>query len=356
LLLIFTGLGLINFLRGILFAILLETTMPDTRLILHVKGTEAETTELPKQIVRAAISQGQITHSQLIWSPSHNSWKQVRELPDLLPSQKLAPAPRPATGTLKQVIPESPSNPVARAAAAKGTPTPRVATASGPTPKIRSATAPGAAPKAQASAAPGKNLQVRVSAAGSAKPAASLAVEEHKEDFHLFKWVCIGLGAVIFIIIGLNVLFEDEPVVSGMGQTPYSGVREFAHLGAFVQPDVLVIHIPTSAKLTPDNIPDFLSALARSTPRNPITGNLFERVALTSGWTAQYSFSGYSWKELGQMTGQDDGDQRKEFIITQMNDAAGGSLLPSSTLSPESQESRRDTVWKTFVAHFSANP
>src|SRR5271154_4024377 len=67
--------------------------MPDTRLILHVKGTERETTTLPKQVVRAAISQGQITHSQLIWSPTDNAWKQVRELPHLLPSQKLAPAP-----------------------------------------------------------------------------------------------------------------------------------------------------------------------------------------------------------------------------------------------------------------------
>jgi len=43
--------------------------MPDTHLILHVKGTEAETTELPKEAVRAAISQGKLTHSQLIWSP-----------------------------------------------------------------------------------------------------------------------------------------------------------------------------------------------------------------------------------------------------------------------------------------------
>src|SRR5277367_3581287 len=71
----------------------LPDLLPGERLILHVKGTQAETTELPKHAVRAAISGGQITHSQLIWSTADNAWKQVRELPDLLPSQKLAPAP-----------------------------------------------------------------------------------------------------------------------------------------------------------------------------------------------------------------------------------------------------------------------
>jgi hypothetical protein len=36
----------------------LSTDMSNTHLILHVKGTEQETTTLPKQVVRAAISQG----------------------------------------------------------------------------------------------------------------------------------------------------------------------------------------------------------------------------------------------------------------------------------------------------------
>src|SRR5258707_4657143 len=81
-------------------------TPSDTHLILHVKGTESETARLPKQVVRAAISQGQITHSQLIWSPPDNAWKQVRELPHLLPSQKLAPAPAPRvpTGPIPRVV------------------------------------------------------------------------------------------------------------------------------------------------------------------------------------------------------------------------------------------------------------
>src|ERR1700728_2969479 len=66
--------------------------MADTQLILHVKGTE-QTTSLPKPAVRAGIKEGQIKYSQLIWSPIHNAWKQVREMPHLWPSQKIAPAP-----------------------------------------------------------------------------------------------------------------------------------------------------------------------------------------------------------------------------------------------------------------------
>ncbi len=78
--------------------------MSDTLLILHVKGTQQDTTSLPKEAVRAAISQGQITHSQLIWSPTQNAWKQVRELPHLLPSQELAPAPLPRPANQPQVV------------------------------------------------------------------------------------------------------------------------------------------------------------------------------------------------------------------------------------------------------------
>src|SRR5271156_2156282 len=142
--------------------------MSDTRLILHVKGTEAQTTELPRQIVRAAISQGQITHSQLIWSPAHNAWKQVRELPDLLPSQRLAPAPRPASGPLppERIIPETPNNPVARAVATTGVPVakPRVAPASGKTPKVVAAGGGAMAPKVRVAAA-GAPVQLKANVA-----------------------------------------------------------------------------------------------------------------------------------------------------------------------------------------------
>ena len=127
----------------------------------------------------------------------------------------------------------------------------------------------------------------------------------------------------------------------------------YGHYGAFIQPNVIVIHVPASSALTPDNLTDFLVALAHSTPQNPITRDLFGRVALTSGWTAQYTFSGYSWKELGDMS-QESETQRKEFLMAQICDASGQSLLPESSLSEEARQAQRDQVWDTFATHFTA--
>ena len=66
---------------------------PGESLILHVKGTTAETKEMPKKAIRTAIKEGKITHSQLIWSAEEHRWKQVRELPELLPARNSRPLP-----------------------------------------------------------------------------------------------------------------------------------------------------------------------------------------------------------------------------------------------------------------------
>jgi len=362
----------------------LPELLPGEHLILHVKGTEAETAQLPKQAVRAAISQGKITHSQLIWSTADNAWKQVRELPELLPSQKLAPAPsrvaaipvpKPA-----EVIPESPTGPVARAVAvaSAGTPQVRVATASTSAPQVRVATASASAPQVRAATPSASAPQVRAATPSAGAPQAKAAVPsagtpsvraavpasvpatgrfEVKEDdeSHPLKWVCIGLGIFILLVLGTNYFLVDQPLVSNLSQTSYSNVPVYAHFGAFMQPKILVIHIPGSSKLTPENLTDFLVALAHSTPQNPITRDLFERVALTSSWTAQYSFSGGDWKQLGNM--RESGEtERREFLMNRMDDASGQSLLPESTLNEEAQQGKRDKVWDAFVAHFTASP
>jgi len=179
-------------------------------------------------------------------------------------------------------------------------------------------------------------------------------VKEDDEGSHVVKWVCIGLGILILFVLGGNYLMVDHPLVSNMSQTAYSNVRVYAHYGAFMQPNVIVIHIPASATLTPDNLTDFIVTLAHSTPQNPITRDLFERVALTTGWTAQYSFAGYSWKELGD-AGHETKDQQKEDIMNALGDAAGQPLMPESTLNEEMQQAARDRVWETFVARFTGN-
>ena len=74
------------------------------------------------------------------------------------------------------------------------------------------------------------------------------------------------------------------------------------------------------------------------------------RVALTSGWTAQYSFAGYSWKELGDESAA----PTEEDFMERLGDGSGQALLPESTLSEQAQQARREQVWAAFVANFSA--
>jgi len=340
---------------------LLPEMAPEERFILHVKGTEAETKELPRKAVRAALSHGEITHSQLIWSAHDQAWKQVRELPELLPTQKLAPAPTRETEPIPRIagdtiIPESPASPVARATSSPAAvPHVRVATAVGAPPKVYASVAT-AQPKVRVASVATAQPKVRVAVATPVVDASSDKLKVNEEDpaVSLLKWICIGLGVFILLILGGNYLLVDQPLNSNLGKTSYSNVTVHGHFGAFVQPNVIVIHIPASTSLTPDNLPDFLAALARSTPANPVTRDTFARVALTSGWMAQYSFSGYSWKELGTMSG-DDKAQLKEDVMERLSDANGQPLMPESTLSDEARQALREQIWKRFVAHFTAN-
>jgi hypothetical protein len=176
--------------------------------------------------------------------------------------------------------------------------------------------------------------------------------EEHES--HPLKWVCIGLSVLILVVLGGNYFLVDEPLVSNLGETSFANDFVYAHLGAFMQPNVMVIHVPHSGKITPANLTKFLAALAHSTPLSPVSRDLYSRVALTAGWTAQYSFSGYGWKQLGDMENEDEA-QRKEFLMDQMDDAGGQPLMPETTLNEQVRQSKRDQVWNDFVTYFTAN-
>jgi hypothetical protein len=299
--------------------------MPDTTLIVHVKGTE-ETRALPKTIVRAAIAQGQISRSQLIWSPTHNAWKQVRELPHLLPSQKMAPAPQP-----------------------------RVA-ASAPLPSI-------AAPQHQTGAVPRVTVKAKampgahVPAARAATPAKFVATKSHlvEEDpdsgFSPLKWICIGLGVFIVGALGANFFFINQPLASKLSATPYANVTVYAHLGAFVQPGALIIHIRPSDSLTQENLVDFLITVAHNTPQPP---NLYERISLTTSLTSQYTLSGFAWKELGDMAKEDD-SHKEDYLLSQLLDGNGQALFaPSPFMNQVSRDALREKVWKAFLANFAS--
>jgi hypothetical protein len=359
----------------------LPELLPAEHLILHVKGTTSETHELPKQAVREAISQGKITHSQLIWRPAENAWKQVGEIPELLPGQKLSLTPgggiaSPASNSVSIVI-TSPNGSMApatqpqvrvataapaRAATVVPTAAPPAKTAvATPTvaPQTRAAGAPPAAapsataPRDEAAAPSAAKPTGKASAPVMVRSTGDLQVK-HEEGMHFMRWVCLGLGLLIAVVVGTNYFLVDKPLNSNLSETRYANIMVYAHLGAFMQPNVVVIHIPNAPNITPANLTKVLVELARSTPRNPITHELFGRVALTNSWTAQYSFSGDAWNQLAGMTKETD-DQRKEFILTELGDAGGQSLMPESA-NEDLLKSKLEKVWHDFVGNFTGNP
>jgi hypothetical protein len=124
-----------------------------------------------------------------------------------------------------------------------------------------------------------------------------------------------------------------------------------AHLGAFAQPNVIVIHVPASSTLNDTNLSSFLVALAQSTPPGPL-GRPYERVAITSGWTGKYSFSGLAWKELGDM-GTDDEAARREFILDQIGNAGGEPLITgTAAMTDEALQARREKTWQNIANEF----
>jgi len=361
--------------------------VPGESLILHVKGSTSETKEMPKKAIRTAIKEGQITHSQLIWSADEHQWKQVRDLPELLPSQKLAPAPvpRPHVPMLPSAEPGAAPVAVARAlpvatpkarpavagppraipSVGKETPgptiaQPAVAVAGTAVPAVRVASAapvPASAPRVAVATAP-RAAQAPMAAVVApefhppAGPHEGHIVNEEDDVSNPVRWVCIILGALLALLVAANFFLIDWPLSSSLGKTSYANVFAYGHYGAFIQPNVIVIHIPPSEKLTPDNITDFLVALAHSTPRNPLTNDYFDRIALTSGWTSQYSFSGLAWMSLGEMKAAQAEDIRTRILSTGC-DAIGQPLLGPSTLNETAKEAAREKAWKQLVANFT---
>jgi hypothetical protein len=249
-------------------------------------------------------------------------------------------------------VAESPiSKPQVSAAPQLIAPQARIAETPVAAPQVRIAEQPVATPQVRVSAASTETPALRAKAPDSVSSARSHVVKEDDEG-HPLKWVCIGLGILIVLVLGGNYLLVDQPLVSALGQTSYSNATVYAHLGAFMQPNVMVIHVPTSSKITPENLTDFMVALAHSTPQSPVTRDLYDRVALTSGWTAQYSFSGGNWRQLGDMD-RDSAAAKKEFLMSTMGDASGQPLI-ESTLNEATREEKREQVWNAFVAHFTS--
>jgi len=348
---------------------------PGESLVLHVKGTTSETKEMPKKAIRTAIKEGKITHSQLIWSSSEHQWKQVRELPELLPSQKLAPAPQQRAQAPMldgHIQPDFPQGPVARAAAAAmpgavpqarpavvAPPRVTMAPAAGATPKIAQpavakAVGPSPAVSAAAQAVPVQQAREMLLPQASSGPHSGHEVKEEPDHSHPVKWVCIILGAVLALAVGVNFLLVDRALTSSFAATPYANVFVYGHLGGYFQPNAIVIYIPRTDKVSAENFGKFMVALAQSTPKSPFTNGYFDRVALTTRWsgTAEFSFSGSAWEHLGEMKNESAEDIKTQILSTGADASTGTDMQPASVVNDATLEERREAEWKKFMGTF----
>jgi hypothetical protein len=140
-----------------------------------------------------------------------------------------------------------------------------------------------------------------------------------------------------------------------MSKTPFAEVDTHAHLGAFAQPQALLIHVLPSNKINSDNFADFLTALTQAAPKRALPGMNFQTVSLTPGWLAKYTISGEDWEGLAEMTGFS-ADQKKQFVLSHLERAGGAPLfIEHRNESTAQQQASQDKAWQQLVATFQAS-
>lgn len=313
--------------------------MPDSdssTLIVSIPGTQ-DTQELSRAAVIAGIQRGEISQDQWIWSPEHNDWKQVREFPEL--QSGLMTLPKSAPQTIQPTaakVPQAAQQPVAATA------TPKAAV------KVPQAAAQPAVAKAPQAA------KVKVGPSQTQQLAGTRYSQpmEVKHEFPYFK-ILLGAGFLALAgIIGGNYLLINEPLETNLAATGFRAVQVYGHLGAFVQPGALVIHVVPTKTLTADNFADFLIALAKSSPQQPINGKAFTNIGLTTAWQSQYAMDGESWQRLGQLKGVSDAAKTR-YVIEHLLQINGAPLvIKHAGDSPEEQTKKATAAWQALVSHF----
>jgi hypothetical protein len=295
-------------------------------LILAVPGTQ-DTQELEVESIRASVARGEISPDNWAWSPARNEWLPLAQLPEY------AVAPVVPVVPVVQAVPM----PVARAVSA--TPVVRVAR---PTVAAQ-ATPVRVAMPAQATG------QGRMAATYYSKP-----IAEHRE-FPIFKILFFVLGLVIAGLIGVNYFMVDQPFRDSLATTTFSDVDAHAHLGAFVQPNALLIHVIPSARLNEDNFADFLTALAHSAPRSVIASRPIGTLGLTSKWLSQYVITSDDWGGFADMSGYS-AEEKKHYVLLHLERSDGTPLyVVAKNQKPDAREAREEELWKGLVANFSGH-
>jgi hypothetical protein len=261
-------------------------------VVIAIPGGQ-ETRELTLAAAHAAIASGEIEPHHWAWSPHQNEWIPVSKLPEL------------------QLLTEEPA-PI-------------------PTVKVSSA------------------VLAALQTENPPPTSASLIVKE-EAGFSFFKLFVILLLFSIFGVIGANYVLIDQPLQASVARTTFYAVPVHAHLGAFVQPNALVIHILPDQTLNADNLADFLVALAGSTPQPPFGYEAFRTIGLTNNWTSQYVIPGDDWKSLAQMS-KSTSEGKKAFILEHLLYLNGDPLMIKRiNTNADALAQFRDKAWSALVA------
>jgi hypothetical protein len=267
--------------------------------IVAIPGTD-KTRELSREALLTEMAKGVITPQFWVWMPDQQDWKQISEMPEL-----------------------------------------RV--------PLKSAAVPAALPKATPIA---PIVPVKIKANRKTVYRRSPKVEEDHGGFSLTKFIFGLLYVAVAAIIGLNYLLVDKPFDAALADSPYILVPAHAHLGSFVQPNALIIHILPNKEVTDRNFPDVLYTLAKGTPNQPFQEKPYEMVALTSAWFSQFAMRGSDWQQLGQMSSASSAE-RKNFITDHLGNIAGEPLIRhADQLSPSDLDAARTQVWQGLTQNF----
>lgn len=271
------------------------------------------------EAVRDGVARGEIPPDNWVWSPQQNAWVPLSQLPEF---SEAAPAP-PAAFTAAPV----------RVQPAKVEPVQAVR----PTPAVQ--------------------VRMPAAAVASTTHAAtyySRPVEDARE-FPVFKAFFLVLSAVIAALVAANYFLVEQPFRMELARTPFAGVQAHAHLGAFVQPNALLIHILPSRDITPDNFADLLAALTQAAPRQIIPGYPFGTVSLTSAWRGEYTLPVDAWSGFAGMSAQPL-EQKKLYVLSHLESSDGEPLLRiSKNEDPAQLQTREDQAWTALVAHFQSS-
>ncbi len=296
-------------------------------LFLAVPGTQ-ETRQLDLESVRDAVARGEIALDNWAWSPERNAWVPLAQLPEFaaLP----ATVPLPVAPEPIQIVRVEP----------KPAPTPVVEKAPEP---VRVAV--------PAQIPPARTVKGPVGRMPHAATYYSKPIDEHHE-FPFFKILFVVLGVVIVALVSVNYFMVEQPFRANMAKTPFADVQAHAHLGAFVQPSVLLIHVLPNKEINSDNFPDLLTALTQSAPRQAIAGRPFATISLTPAWLGVYAIDAADWEGFADMGGFTPGEKR-QFVLTHLEWIDGAPLVETHKTDTAAQrQAREDQVWNELVARF----